>query len=142
MASSSPSTSQHWDVADYSWDDVRLVATPSMEQNSPWSARSTVGGLSLQGRKQDKVAPISHPVEGEQMLGDEGGRHSAKPPSAVCTTKYGKQARKNLACRIGGCPEICNNAYTARSRVCHTHMKAGKPLRVYPNPTVLLNSLY
>jgi hypothetical protein len=108
-----------------------------MEQNSPWSARSTVGGLSLQGRKQDKVAPISHPVEGEQMLGDEGGRHSAKPPSAVCTTKYGKQARKNLACRIGGCPEICNNAYTARSRVCHRHMKAGKPLRVYPNPTMM-----
>jgi|AntAceMinimDraft_1070359.scaffolds.fasta_scaffold48775_1 hypothetical protein len=148
-----PAHSKGWDVGDFWWDDERLVATPStsVEPSQLSSRGSADGGLCLQpysrcgvaqnvqpalahthgllqggvrkrsGRKQDRVAPVSHPVEGE----GEGGGPSA-PAAAVHTITYNGRGKMKRACRIGGCPGVCDNAYTARSRVCHTHMKAGK----------------
>ena len=80
--------------------------------------------------------------EEHEHLQDIGGK---KKPSPRTPTKDsscvppGKSAAKktyNLSCRFEGCEEICDKAYTARSRVCLKHMQARSAQR----PEVLLFS--
>lgn len=63
------------------------------------------------------------------------GRSSEKKPTLAVPAHHqqhmhaistrGGNVKTNLACRIDGCMEICDKAYTARSRVCLKHMQAG-----------------
>jgi hypothetical protein len=64
--------------------------------------------------------PLSSPrrSRGHASMEAEGGG------SSTVLSKPSKR-KTNLACRIEGCPKICDKAYTARSRVCLPHMQAG-----------------
>jgi hypothetical protein len=90
-----------------------------------------------------------------RLVATSDPRRTSSHASTEAQGRVGKpgKSKTSLACKIEGCPEICDRAYTARSRVCLTHMKAGSrnppqmshPTRVsksVPPPSHTKNMLY
>jgi hypothetical protein len=100
--SEAPSHAEAWVPSDYHWDDVRMMA---------WRQKST-GVSDGDGAAESKC----------------GLRPSARPAPVIRCGVL--PAERILACRIDGCPGICDKAYTARSRVCLEHMQAGERTRI------------
>jgi hypothetical protein len=100
----SPDEHFTWQPSEYVWDDLRLVAGPS---DAMCRGKEKKPGLNTRSNGSDAA------------YGNELSRRAGRGPATV------KPPLVVRACRIEGCTGICNSAYTARSRVCLAHMKAG-----------------
>ena len=119
-----PTSSHSWEANQYVWNDSTGTASPAVlsGDDAAFVPLVTVNSATAQSSRAPVVAAKNDDgVSTEKPPVSSKGK---KRPLSVRSRWYHGLPGKSVLCKLEGCNEVCSTAYSARSRICRTHLRA------------------